>query len=148
LGLGNGGGDGSSGGGGGGSGNSSAKLLLSPKSSSQLPAESSMPAEVVEKYAFVKKVGKGGFASVYRAEGRTEEAKLLSGGRPYAVKVVEFDAMGGKGGRDGGDLEGQMEQVRQMTITEVDIMGKAEHPNIIRLYEVYEHMRQMWLVIE
>ena len=41
-----------------------------------------------------------------------------------------------------------MEQVRLMTMTEVDIMEKAEHPSIIRLYDVYEHMSQMWLVIE
>jgi len=102
-----------------------------------------------EKYSLLQKVGKGGFATVYKAIGLTEEVLATSKRRPYAVKVVEFDAMSGRSETvDKEKEDDKSEQVRLMTITEVDIMGKADHPSIIKLYDVYEAENQMWLVIE
>jgi len=109
----------------------------------------SLPPDLEEKYELVEKVGKGGFATVYKARALVELPDV-DPAQPFAVKVVEFNSMAGK---ESSDPDSQADQVRAMTISEVDIMGRVDstgHANIIKLYEVSEHVaqNQMWLVIE
>jgi len=113
-----------------------------PSDNLAMPEPSALPPELQENYEMVAKVGKGGFATVYRADGKGETAEA-SGGRPFAVKVVDFSPS-----TFNSMPESQAEQVRAMTISEVEIMGRAASENIIKLYEVWEHNNQMWLVIE
>lgn len=99
--------------------------------------------ELVDKYRLLAEVGKGGFATVYKAEGLNMEGAKA---RPFAVKVVDFEASAAKS--ESSDPDGHKDQVRTMTISEVDIMSRASNENIIKLHEVAEHSNQMWMVLE
>jgi len=103
-----------------------------------------VPPELEGKYALIAKVGKGGFATVYRAHGKGE---MANGALPYAVKVVDFAPTAAKV-EAGATPDSQSEQVRTMTIGECEIMGRASTESIIKLYEVCEHCNTMWMVIE
>merc|ERR1719282_1056039 len=81
----------------------------------------------VGKYRILKTIGKGNFAKV-------KLARHLPTGREVAIKVID---------------KTQMNQASiQKLNREVRIMKKLDHPNIVRLYEVIETEKTLYLVME
>eukprot|EP00005_Dracoamoeba_jomungandri_P002268 CAMPEP_0174260950 /NCGR_PEP_ID=MMETSP0439-20130205/11094_1 /TAXON_ID=0 /ORGANISM="Stereomyxa ramosa, Strain Chinc5" /LENGTH=329 /DNA_ID=CAMNT_0015345343 /DNA_START=96 /DNA_END=1085 /DNA_ORIENTATION=+ len=82
---------------------------------------------VEEVYDIGEEIGKGGFSVVYRAERRKD-------GKEFAIKCVNKKMV------EGDDIK--------LLRREIQIMEKLDHPNIIKLYEVYEDHEQFYLVTE
>jgi len=81
----------------------------------------------VGKYKLLKTIGKGNFAKV-------KLARHLPTGREVAVKVID---------------KTQMNQTSiQKLNREMKIMKRLNHPNIVRLYEVIETEKTLYLVME
>jgi len=84
------------------------------------------PGDVEELYELGKEIGQGGFSVVYRA-------KRIKDGSIFAIKRITKD-------EEGVDIE--------LLKREIYIMKKVDHPNILKLYEVYEDTEYFWLVLE
>jgi serine/threonine protein kinase len=83
--------------------------------------------ELTKKYDVEKKdtLGSGNFAVV-------KKCKKKADGAFFAVKIIDKNKV-----EDMGDIE-----------REVEIMGKITHPNIIKLYEVFDEPKKMNLIME
>jgi calcium-dependent protein kinase len=83
--------------------------------------------KVRDDYVIKDKIGKGGIAKVYEVKNKKTKdiraCKLLS-----KSDIKESD----------------LEKFRR----EIKILIKADHPNIIKLYEVYETKRSLYLIME
>ncbi|KFB45550.1 serine/threonine protein kinase [Anopheles sinensis] len=84
--------------------------------------------EKIEDYEVYEILGKGGFASVYRA-------KCLRTGVFVAIKMINKQAM---------HSSGMANRVRQ----EVTIHSKLKHPSILELYTFFEDLNYVYLVLE
>jgi len=84
------------------------------------------PGGVQEFYEFGREIGKGGFSVVYKA-------KEKATGKHFAIKRIQKD-------EEGVDIE--------LLKREIYIMKKVDHPNILKLYEVYEDDDHFFLVLE
>jgi len=82
---------------------------------------------IEEKYDLGKEMGKGGFSVVYQAERKKD-------GKEFAVKCIKKKMV------EGDDIK--------LLRREIQIMKKLAHPNILKLYEVYEDDEQFYLVME
>jgi len=79
-----------------------------------------------KKYSSEKAIlGSGNFATV-------KKCKKKDTNEVFAVKIIDKAKV-----EDMGDIE-----------REVEIMGKIEHPNVIKLYEVFDQPKKMLLVLE
>jgi len=95
------------------------KNLLDGLQTSQTP--------VTEIYEFKKKLGSGAFSVVHEAENKTTGEKV-------AIKVVKKS-----------NLQGE----ELITLKrEVENLRKLDHPNILKLYDVYETQDEVFLVME
>jgi serine/threonine protein kinase len=81
---------------------------------------------IEEHYELGEEIGKGGFSVVYKANKK-------SGGE-FAVKCIKKKMV------EGDDIK--------LLRREIQIMKKLNHPNILKLYEVYEDDEQFYLVME
>ena len=78
---------------------------------------------ITDKYKVVKKLGAGGYGTVYEIQDiKTKET--------YACKVLT------------------KKDVDKRLIKERDILLKMDHPNIIKLYEIFEDKRFYYMVTE
>jgi len=78
-------------------------------------------------YILGDEIGKGGFSIVYQAERKKDH-------KEFAVKCIKKDMV------EGEDIK--------LLRREVQIMKKLDHPNILKLFEVYEDDKQFFLVME
>jgi len=78
-------------------------------------------------YKIDKVLGKGSFAVVKK--GINKET-----GKEVAIKVIERES-----------LEDEDEMALQ---NEVDILGQLDHPNVVKLYEIFDESSRMYLVLE
>jgi calcium-dependent protein kinase len=82
-------------------------------------------------YKALKMIGNGTFAKVYLAESKRTK-------KMYAVKaftkenIIEFDKINAK----------------PLMLNEINIMRSFDHENVVKLYEVYESERSVYLVLE
>lgn len=85
--------------------------------------------DIIQHYAFYHLIGKGSFAEV-------RLAKLIKDGTYYAIKSIDKDKI--------------YESKRNITclMQEIKILRLLNHPNIIKLYEVYEDDSYIHLVLE
>ena len=81
--------------------------------------------KIKDKYHFIQKLSAGGFGVVYLAEERKTKQK-------YAVKAIQKNSVK--------DL--------QTFMNEVKILQGLDHPNIIKLYEIWDWMEVCFLVLE
>ncbi|XP_066995879.2 serine/threonine-protein kinase PLK4 [Anabrus simplex] len=89
---------------------------------------SSSFGEQIEDYEVLNLLGKGGFASVYRA-------RCLKTGIEVAIKMIDKKLM---------QAAGMVERVRQ----EVAIHSRLKHPSILELYTFFEDVNYVYLVLE
>jgi len=80
-----------------------------------------------DSYTIGEEIGKGGFSIVYAAARKND-------GKEFAVKCIKKEMV------EGEDIK--------LLRREVQIMKKLDHPNILKLYEVYEDDKQFFLVME
>jgi len=78
-------------------------------------------------YTLGDEIGKGGFSIVYQAQRKKDQ-------KEFAVKCIKKDMV------EGEDIK--------LLRREVQIMKKLDHPNILKLFEVYEDDKQFFLVME
>ena len=78
-----------------------------------------------DKYEILNEIGTGGFSRCYKVKNKTT-------GVSYACKELQKTKLS--------DYEGLMR--------EVNLMIKLDHPNIIKLYEVYENEKYIYLIME
>lgn len=81
--------------------------------------------KIKEKYHFCDKLSSGGFGIVYLAEDRKTREK-------FAIKAIQKKSVK--------DL--------QTFVNEVKILQALDHPNIIKLYEIWEWNEVCFLVLE
>jgi len=82
---------------------------------------------IKETYKIEATIGRGSFATVKRA-------KLRATGERFAVKVLSKKKMS----------EDDMEALQ----TEIEILKRVDHPNIIKLIDTFEDHRHFCLVME
>jgi len=84
--------------------------------------------DINKKYDIQKEIGKGAFSVVHLAVNRENKDKV-------AVKIID-------------KKEANSEQDEKRLRTEVDILKKVKHPNIIALRDLYETSEKLYLVME
>lgn len=87
-----------------------------------------LPPDLVDKYKVGRVIGEGNFSVV-------KECQRKSDGKRFAVKCINKSALNPKD--------------RANLVQEINILKDLDHPNIIRLYDVYEDDHDMcYLVME
>ena len=94
--------------------------------------------EVAQDYVLGKKLGSGNFAKVVLGSLKSAQPQWkLKEGDSVAIKVVKKPS----------NMKRSVERV-QMLRAEVEILRSINHPNIVRLYEIYESPQKLYLVME
>eukprot|EP00092_Neocalanus_flemingeri_P027274 GFUD01029578.1.p1 GENE.GFUD01029578.1~~GFUD01029578.1.p1 ORF type:complete len:936 (-),score=285.22 GFUD01029578.1:126-2933(-) len=88
----------------------------------------SCPMDSIDNYQVSNLLGKGGFASVYKA-------RCISSGLDVAIKMVDKQQM---------NMTGMSGRVRQ----EVAIHSRLKHPAILELFTFFEDQNYVYLVLE
>jgi calcium/calmodulin-dependent protein kinase I len=89
-------------------------------------ADEATSGAIRDQYELGKELGSGTFSTV-------RVAKHKATGRDVAVKII-----------DKANVDTSKEALR----TEVQILMRVEHPNIVKLFEIYESPRKVYLVME
>jgi len=84
-----------------------------------------------EEYKALKMIGRGSFAKVYLVESKLS-------GKMYAVKAFTKESV----------IISNKSNAKPSMINEIDLMRILEHDHVIKLYEVYETEKSIYLVIE
>ncbi len=82
-------------------------------------------ADIGKYYEFIKELGEGSFGHVYRCQNRET-------GNVYACKKMSKKKIKNK------------EQFK----TEIDLLRATDHPNIIKLYDIFEDNSYIYLIME
>ena len=86
----------------------------------------SKPGDVFSFYEILKKLGEGSYGKIYKVKNKdTEEI--------YAMKQMD---------------KIKIQQNLELFKNEIEIMSILNHPNICKLYEVYEDSKFIYLIIE
>jgi calcium/calmodulin-dependent protein kinase I len=83
--------------------------------------------KVTDVYKFEAELGQGSFAKVYRAWHR-------SSGQKVAIKIIKKEELS--------------DEDKMALQNEIDILTHVDHPNIVKLFEVYEDSENYSLVME
>jgi calcium-dependent protein kinase len=84
--------------------------------------------DISKDYTFLEKLGEGAFGEVYKCENRrTGEAR--------AVKILKRNIFTNP-------------RVKEQFLQEFNILKKTSHPNIIRIYEIYQFSNYMYIISE
>jgi serine/threonine protein kinase len=84
-----------------------------------------------EEYKALKMIGRGSFAKVYLVEAK-------GGSKMFAVKAFTKESI----------IVSNKNNAKPSMINEIDIMRALDHENVIKLYEVYETDKSIYLVLE
>jgi calcium/calmodulin-dependent protein kinase I len=83
--------------------------------------------DIKDKYLFEKTLGQGSFGEVKKAKNKTT-------GEEFAVKMIQKADM-------------QQEDLLALQ-TEVEILSQIDHPNVVKLFEVWEDKIKFYMVME
>jgi len=97
------------------------------KEPTTLPHTNSSVLRLEEKYELGKVLGKGAFSSVYRSKNKFTDEEV-------AIKVVQKRDIKPR------DLE--------LLEREIKILKKLRHPNIVRLYDLFDGPEKLYIVLE
>lgn len=86
--------------------------------------------DVNDAYELKKLLGEGAFSKVYLAESKKEAGGLV------AVKIIDKEELC------------KDEDKMFLVDKEIEIMSQLDHPNIVKLFEVYENKKEVCLVME
>jgi len=111
----------------GGSSSSSAKKKAGDSASSRVSSRRTGEEPHIGKYRLLKTIGKGNFAKV-------KLAKHIPTGKEVAIKIIDKTQL------NPGSL--------QKLFREVRIMKTLDHPNIVKLFQVIETEKTLYLVME
>eukprot|EP01125_Pyxidicula_operculata_P012399 TRINITY_DN4070_c0_g1_i2.p1 TRINITY_DN4070_c0_g1~~TRINITY_DN4070_c0_g1_i2.p1 ORF type:complete len:331 (+),score=62.65 TRINITY_DN4070_c0_g1_i2:49-993(+) len=81
---------------------------------------------ITDKYVFGEEIGRGGFSVVREATSKSTSEK-------FAVKIVD---------------KTQISDDIKLLKREIDIMKSVEHPNILRMIEIFEDEQHVYIVME
>eukprot|EP00330_Aristerostoma_sp_ATCC50986_P013978 CAMPEP_0114593972 /NCGR_PEP_ID=MMETSP0125-20121206/15568_1 /TAXON_ID=485358 ORGANISM="Aristerostoma sp., Strain ATCC 50986" /NCGR_SAMPLE_ID=MMETSP0125 /ASSEMBLY_ACC=CAM_ASM_000245 /LENGTH=133 /DNA_ID=CAMNT_0001793689 /DNA_START=253 /DNA_END=654 /DNA_ORIENTATION=- len=84
-----------------------------------------------DEYKALKMIGRGSFAKVYLVESK-------SSSNTYAVKAFTKESL----------MISNKNNAKPAMLNEIEIMRACDHPNIIKLYEVFETEKSIYLVLE
>lgn len=84
--------------------------------------------KMIENYLLESELGRGNFGTVYRA-------RDLTTGNLYALKAINRSAV-------------RSEQQKKMLMTEVSIMNKIDHPNVLHLHKLLKSKNNYYLVMD
>ena len=87
----------------------------------------SSSSRVIGDYIITSKIGSGSFATVYKAHHRTSHVIV-------AIKCIQIEKLTLK--------------LQENLTSEISIMQKINHPNIIKLYEIKKTEKTMYLIME
>merc|ERR1719456_1753226 len=79
-------------------------------------------------YSMMEKIGEGTYGTVYKA------IDTRNGGRRVAIKKIR--------------VEHEEEGVPSTAIREISLLKECEHPNVVRLQDVYSCTNALYLVFE
>jgi len=82
-------------------------------------------AEIAKNYSIGQQLGSGNFAVVKKAVRKAD-------GQEVAIKIID---------------KAKVEDMNDIT-REIEIMGQIDHPNVIKLYEIFDEPKKMQLVME
>ena len=82
-------------------------------------------AEIEHYYEFIKELGKGSYGHVYRLQNKVT-------GNVYACKKMNKKKI----------------RNREQFKTEIDLLRATDHPNIIKLYDIFEDNNYIYLIME
>jgi len=103
------------------------KTLIDTRKLSVFHTNSIISQEDIFKiYVFGEKIGAGSFSSVVKANTKIDD-------KVYAVKIINKSKVSNK---------------KNEFLNEIRILQKLDHPNIIKLYEIYESQDKFYLVME
>jgi len=88
--------------------------------------EGAAEGDIRDKYTLGEEIGRGGFSIVFDAKCKTDNEK-------YAVKIVEKNLI--------------QEDIKLLK-REIDIMKKVDHPNILKLIEIFEDDEKVYIIME
>eukprot|EP00010_Vexillifera_abyssalis_P005818 CAMPEP_0201553284 /NCGR_PEP_ID=MMETSP0173_2-20130828/22743_1 /ASSEMBLY_ACC=CAM_ASM_000268 /TAXON_ID=218659 /ORGANISM="Vexillifera sp., Strain DIVA3 564/2" /LENGTH=348 /DNA_ID=CAMNT_0047963963 /DNA_START=14 /DNA_END=1060 /DNA_ORIENTATION=- len=97
------------------------------KSSSNNEIDGVIQSPIGDTYDVGREIGSGGFSTVH-------EATVKATGKKYAVKCIKKQSI------EGEDIK--------LLKREIQIMKQLDHPNILKLFEVYEDDEVFYLVME
>mmetsp|Transcript_3126 Transcript_3126/g.2844 ORF Transcript_3126/g.2844 Transcript_3126/m.2844 type:complete len:231 (+) Transcript_3126:344-1036(+) len=86
-------------------------------------------SDIEDDFVFIREIGKGNYASVFLAESKENCQK-------FAVKRIQKSRIS------------TMTNGIKSIVREIDIMRKLDHPNIVKLYNVYESDSEICLVLD
>jgi calcium/calmodulin-dependent protein kinase I len=86
--------------------------------------------DVTDTYDLKQLLGEGAFSKVYLAESKSDAGGLA------AVKIIDKEELC------------KEEDKMFLVDKEIEIMSQLDHPNIVRLFEVYENRKEVCLVME
>ncbi|CAG9328364.1 unnamed protein product [Blepharisma stoltei] len=85
--------------------------------------------DIEDDFIFIREIGKGNYATVFLAESKEDYRK-------YAIKRIQKSRISA------------MTNGINSIVREIDIMRKLDHPNIVKLYNVYENDSEICLVLD
>lgn len=83
-------------------------------------------SDVNKKYIFLQRLGQGAFGSVFVAKSKTT-------GEQRAIKIIS---------------KSKIIQIEQNLLSELMILRTLDHPNILKLHEVYDNGQHYYVVTE
>jgi serine/threonine protein kinase len=87
------------------------------------------PPLLMDRYQMGKLLGKGSFAKVY-------QARNVASGEEVAIKIMDKEHLAKSG------------VAQEQIMSEIDVMRRVRHPNVVRLHEVMANKKRIFIVME
>ena len=86
-------------------------------------------------FKFSDLLGQGNFSKVYKAHHEITSNSSIILDEKVAVKIIELNSL-------------KSQKLEELLFSEIDVLKKLNHPNILQCYEVYTSNRNCYIVTE